>query len=1000
MKVFNETNSLRKSTSSMRVVLLGLLGLCISLAVTSQKRTVSGTVKDIGGDPMIGVSVVLKGTVVGTITNFNGQYTIEATSNRDVLVFSYIGYESKSESVGNKTIIDVTMLEDTKMLDELVVVGYGTQRKSDLTGSVVSVKAEDMNAIPTTSIAEMLRGQAAGVVVTQNTNRPGASSSILIRGKRSLTGGNAPLFIVDGVPVSNIDDFNAQDILSVEVLKDASSQSIYGARASNGVILVTTKRGADNRLIVDFSSYYATQQLKRNFDFYDGDEWIQMKREANRSFPDGVYLADDGLFGIMYQNLLDRNYTDWEALALSAAPQQKYDLSVRAGNQTTKLTTSLGYFKQEGVIQPANYERANFRVNLDHELNKKLKLGINLNYTYSNRQTEDETFSNYITRSPLLDPTDDSGNIIQILEDSRFNPLWNNLHYFNFTEARRLLLNTTLDWKIAKGLNYRLNASMNQRNSEQGIYQDSFHERGATTNGRAVINFGFSEDYLIENIVNYDYNYKDIHKWDATFVQSVNLIKTTDTSVRGYGFTTDDLMYNNIGAAAKTDPVQRDIIPRTLLSYLGRLRYNLLDRYLFSASARIDGSSVFGANNKWGVFPATSFAWRISEESFLSEAYQLSNLKLRLSYGDVGNQAISPYRSQGLVDPYFMQFGSSDPFVGYLPGPQLPNPNLKWETTSSFNSGLDFGLFRDRLSGSVDYYYTITKDLLMQKSINQITGYNSQLVNIGKVMNRGVEVMLNVIPIKLSNFSWNFDLTFGANENKIIELNGELDAEGNPINDLANNWFIGHNIDAYFDYQFDGIWQFEDEIPDFGPNYKPQPGDIRVKDLNEDGLINPEDRMIIDRAPKWTGSISNTLRFYGVDLAFDFYFVQGAVSRNQYLYDSNSGGDLHGRSNGIKVNYWTLENPSTTNPRPRDATIQYFSSLGYQDASYIRLRNLSLGYNLPKTLLKSLKINSVKIYGTATNLWTMTDFLSYSPELSAGSYPEPRTFLLGINASF
>lgn len=995
---------LRKSIPPARILcaksFLILLFVGLTTSLSAQTRTVSGTITDQQGEPLVGVSIVIQGTTQGTVSNFDGKYNLPVQTARDVLVFSYVGYSSQTATVGNRQVINITLLEDTRLLDELVVVGYGTQRKSDLTGSVVSVKADDMNAIPTTSVAEMLRGQAAGVVVSQGSARPGGGSDILIRGKRSLTGGNAPLFIVDGVPVNNIDDFNSQDIQSVEVLKDASSQSIYGARASNGVILITTKRGTENKTTVDFASYVGSQQVKRNFDFYNGDEWVALKREANRTYPEGEYLDDASLFGNMYPNLVDRNYTDWEALMIASALQQKHDLSIRSGSANTRIAVSLGYFDQQGMIQPAAYQRTNFRFNVDHKLSSKLSVGLNTTYTQSNRTQEDEGFSKFITQSPLLSPFDENGQLVNILADSKWNPIWNNQQMINQTRADRLLLNATIDWELLKGLKYRLNASMNSRSAEQGVYLNSVHERGSNSAGRASIDITDYTDYLIENIMMYDTSFSTEHKLDATFVQSYNTIQSKSTSMTGYGFATDDLGFNNIGAASKTDPVIRSITPRNLLSYMGRIRYNALDRYLFSASARIDGSSVFGANNKWGFFPAASFAWRASEEEFLAPADWLTNLKLRLSYGDVGNQAVSPYQSQGLVNSYFMQFGSGEPLVGYLPGTQLPNPNLKWETTSSWNVGVDFGLLRDRISGTVEYYRSVTRDLLMQRSINQITGYNSQLVNIGSVMNQGLEVSLNFIPVKLNNLTWTIDVNFAANDNKILALNGELDADGIPKNDIANRWFIGYNIDAYYDYQFDGIWQTGDEIPDFGPNYKPQPGDIRVKDMDGDGLITPDDRAVMNRAPKWTGSLGSTLRVKGFDFSFDFYTVQGALRSNPFLYDANSGGDLHGKLNGIKVNYWTLENPSNTNPRPRDATISYFSSLSYQDASYLRLRNVALGYNLPKKQLSRVGINNMRVYVSATNLWTQTNFLSYSPEVSAGGYPEPKTYVAGLNVSF
>ena len=966
------------------------------MPVLARQTAVTGIVKDVTGEPLTGVSVVLKNTTTGVITDLAGKYTIQAQP-KDILVFSFLGYVTVQETVGIRSVVNVTLREDPKALDEVVVVGYGTQKRSDLTGSVVSVKADDMNAIPTTSVAEMLRGLGAGIVVTQNSARPGGGSDILIRGKRSIRGGNAPLFIVDGVPVSNIDDFNSHDIQSVEVLKDASSQSIYGARASNGVILITTKKGSGNKTTVDFSAYAGTQYLKRNFDFYSGDEWVQLKREANRSYPDGIYLDDASLFGNMYPNVLAGNYTDWEDLMVKPALQQKYDLSVRSSAPNTNILASVGYFDQQGMIQPAAFQRANFRFNVEHKLSKSLTIGFKSSYVQLNRTQEDESFSEFITQSPVLSPYNEAGEMLNILADSKWNPAWNNKNMNNETDSKRLLLNVSIDWDILfiKGLKYRLNAGLDTRNSEHGVYLNSLHEKGSTSYGKATINIGKSENYLIENIFTYDLQINELNKFDLTFMQSANKMESTSTSMAGYNFATDDLGYNNIGAASKTDPVVRGITPRNLLSFMGRLRYSLMNKYLFSASARIDGSSVFGKNNKWGFFPAASFGWRISEENFMQDCNTwMNNLKLRLSYGSVGNQAIEPYQSQGLVDSYFMQFGTNEPLIGYLHGTQLPNPDLKWETTTSFNAGFDFGFLHDRITGTVEWYRSKTKDLLYERSINQITGYSTQLGNLGAVLNRGFELSFNFVPVKTKDLMWSVDMNFSTNKNEILKLNERGD-------DPANRLFIGHNIDAYYDYAFDGIRQTGEElIPDYGASITVNPGDIKVKDANGDGFITPEDRIVIDRTPDWTGAIGSTLKWKGIDFGFDFYIVQGGIQQNPYLYEANSGGDLHGRVNGIKVDYWTLENPSNTAPRPRDATISNFSSLSYQDASYIRLRNISLGYSFDKKRIKTIGMSSLRIYVSATNFWTKTNYLSYSPEVRAGSYPEPKTFVAGLNVSF
>lgn len=987
----------------MKKIFLALVGVFLSSLLWAD---ISGVVRDEQGEPLIGVSVLIEGTTQGTITDFDGNFTLNAQEGQTLEV-SYMGYRTEHVRVSGSSLA-VVLREDTKTLDEVVVVGYGTQKRSDLTGSVASVKADDVNAVPTSSVAEMLRGQAAGVVVTQNSARPGGQSDIVIRGKKSLTGGNAPLYIVDGTPVDNIDDFNSQDIESVEVLKDAAAQAIYGARASNGVILVTTKKGAEGKTSVDINAYAGAQMVKRNFDLYSGAEWAQLKREANRSFvydpatktATGTYQDDASLFGNMYQNLVDQQYTDWENLMVHPALQQKYDISVRTGNDRSKMSAALGYFDQEGMISPANYQRYNARFDFSQKLGKRVTLGFKANYIHSNQKSEDSDFAKVLTESPLLSAYDADGNMLSLLADSKWSPLWNNAHYTSDKKTDRFMLGANLNWDIWGGFTYRLNASVNYRNQEQGTYQDSKHEKGSSVGGQAAITNTRYVDYLLENIFGYDHTWQDRHHLNVTLVQSIESIRTTKTQTSGSGFATDDLGYNNISAASITNPTVRTITPRHLVSFMGRVNYSLMDKYLFSVSARVDGSSVFGKNSKWGVFPAGSFAWRINQEDWLVDVNWLTNLKLRLSAGSVGNQAIDPYQTQGLVDGYYMKFGDQNAMVGYLPSTQLQNPDLKWETTTSYNVGLDFGFLRDRIMGSVEYYYAKTTDLLVEKSINQTTGYNTQLVNMGSVMNQGVEITANFVPVKIKNFTWTIDLIWAHNQNKILSLNGATGADGQLLNDEANNWFIGHNINAYYDYVFDGIWQLDDDIPDYGGTYQPQPGDIRVRDVNGDGQITPDDRVVIDRDPKWTASFGTSFKFYGVDITFDFYGVYGAVRQNNYLYAANQGGDLKGVRNGIKVNYWTIENPSNTAPRPRDGNISYFSSLSYQDASYFRLRNFSVGYSFPKKLIAKAKMTNLRIYCTASNLFTCTRYQSYSPEASAGSYPEPRTVIGGLNLSF
>lgn len=1003
MKIQVNLNLKWYKTLFLKKAVFCLLFLSVFTTAFAQSQSVSGSIKDKNGEPMIGVSVMVKGSLNGTISDINGNFNIKVDSPKDVLVFSYVGYEKQTVIAGTQKTLKIVMLESSKALDEVVVVGYGTQRRSDLTGAVVSVKAEDMNSIPTSSVAEMLRGQAAGVQVTQSSARPGGTSDIYIRGKRSLTGGNQPLFIVDGVPVTNIDDFNAQDIKSVEVLKDASAQSIYGARASNGVILVTTNRGQEGKMQIDLNSYLSVQELKRNFEFYSGEEWAQLRREAWRSNNNGIYADDAAVFTAdMLDALKNKKFTDWEDLALDPAMLNNHTLSIRSGSDKSKFATSIGYFDQNGMVANSNYQRANIRFNFDQKLTKKLSMGVNVNYTYSNKNSEDGEFSEFITMNPLYRAYDDNGKMVSVTPDAYWNPMWNNANSVNNTKTFRLLLNVFADWEIVKGLKYRLNTSFNRRDYEQGTYQNRLHEKGSTLRGTASITNAFGYEYLIENILTYDQKINEANKFDITLVQSTNKQLDTKNTISGSGFSSDLLTYNAISSALKPNPADRSITPRNLLSYMGRLRYNLLDRYLFSASARIDGSSVFGVNNKYGFFPAASFAWRANEEAFLKNVDEISNLKLRMSYGSVGNQAVGPYQSQALVKAYYMQFGTLDPLVGYLPGTQLWNPDLKWETSTSTNVGLDFGLLNDRITGSVEYYVTNTTDLLMNRSLNKSTGYSSQLVNIGKVQNKGIEISASFVPVKTKDLTWTVDVSFSKNNNKIIALNGALDENGKPKDDVDNRWFIGHPMDSYYSYKFDGIWQLSDTalIP---TSHMPtaRPGDVRIVDIDGDSIITPNDREIKDRTPDWIGSIGSTLRFKGIDFSFDIYTVQGGIRQNAYLYDFNSGGSLQGKLNGLKVDYWTPENPSNTAPRPYDnAASPYMESLSYQDGTYVRLRNVMLGYTLPQKMSRKIGMEKFRLYASATNWITLTDFLSYSPESGPNGYPEPRTFTFGLNISF
>lgn len=997
------------------------VAVAIGTTASAQSKNVTGTVSDASG-PLIGVNVMVKGTSIGAITDLDGHYSLEVPQNA-ILVFKYIGYEPIEKAVGNQSILNIQMAEDSQQLDEIVVVGYGIQRKSDLTGSVTSIKAEDLNTFPASNVGDMLRGKAAGINVTATSGRPGSAPDILIRGKRSLTGGNEPLYVVDGVPVDGdgFANLNNADIKSLEVLKDAAAQAIYGARAANGVILITTKRGEKGKVQVDLNTYVGTQFLKKNFDFYSGEEFYQLRKEAVRTemgrMPENPHevLADE----IMEKAYADKRYTDWEDLMLDPAFVQKYDLSIRGGGERTKIAASFGFFKQDGMAPNSDYSRGNFALNMDYEVYKWLSIGSNISFARSKQTREDGNFNEYITRSPLGQPYNEDGSVAEFINSSLdVNPLYRAQNANREVMMNNLKLNVFMDLKLFKGFNYRLNASFYNIQKEDGQYKNKAYPLGGASG--SLLN-GNKEHFLVENIINYAVPIKNKdHRLDLTLVQSWDEETQKDMEYSANSVPVD-FDWNMLPDGNVTG-IGRKYEERTLLSFMARAQYGLMDKYLLTAAWRRDGSSVFGPSNKWGDFLSLALAWRIKEEAFLKEVNWLSNLKLRASYGQVGNQAIKPYKTLGATEGLGTEFGNVLE-TGYLPNKELSNPNLKWETTSSANFAVDFGIFDNRLSGTIEYYNTTTTDLLVARSINNSLGYSTMYDNLGKTRTQGLEVSLNADVIRREDFKWSVGVNFTKSKNEIVKINDKKDDKGKYLDDVNNKWFIGQPIDVYFDYQFDGIYQYEDfdistgsdgktiyelkktydtdgdGIPDkaLGRADNVEPGFIKVKDVNNDGEINSDDRVVIKKDPDYIASISSNLYFKGFDLYLDFYTVQGATLKNDYF----AGESLQGKLNAIKVDYWTPENPSNVAPRPRfQSQPVYNSTRSYQDASYFRLRTISLGYTFPRHLTKKININNLKIYCTGTNLLTATKFKSYSPELAPGSYPEAKQVIVGLNVSF
>ena len=998
---------------------------------SQQRHKISGIILNELGQPLPGATILEKGTNNSVQTDFDGKFIFEVRSPNAVIVISYLGYANQEITLKGQSNLSIKMLENVSSLNEVVVVGYGSQRKKDVTGAISSVNVKDMLNVPTNNVSEMLRGRVAGVEVTIGSSRPGGDSNILIRGKRSLSGSNSPLFVVDGSPVNDINDLNANDIKSVEVLKDAASQAIYGARASAGVILVTTKRGLNGKTQIDVSMASSIQSVKKNFDLMTGVDWLQMRLAQQNDFRPLIQIDDSVIENLLNDPIVFANYkarktTDWLGELIKPALLRSANISIRGGNENTKYSTSFNYTNQDGMIQKSSFERITGRLNLDQKISNKIKSGVNLSFTHSLANGEDgitngssgtnNMFQNAITLSPYASPYNDKGELNQyVTTDYKYNPIWNSREASDQEFTTRFLSNVFIDWEIAKGLKYRLNSKYDLRNQNRESYQTRLHQLGRPFNGWGQLRNDKDSEWLIENILTYDKEINDNNRFDITLMQSTNKFRSESLKVVGKDFLTDFYGANGIESAKTFDIPQRSISNRQLMSYLFRLRYTLFDKYIFSGSVRYDGSSVFGIENKWGLFPSFSAAWRINEEAFLKNSSLVSNLKLRLSYGEVGNQGVGAYQTTASTIQSQMLFGGSAAYsIGLLPGNIMPNPFLKWEKSASKNVGLDYGFFNDKLTGSIEWYDTRTTDLLVYNKLATSTGYSSQLTNLGEVQNTGIEVQAGTTLVKTKDFNWGLNATFTKNRNKIVKIDGKTDVNGNPLDQPNNNWFIGHSIDAYYEFKPDGIFntvadvrasaQGNDSstgVPLSDALVAAKVGTVRVVDINGDKVINELDRQIIDSNAKWIGSLSTTLNYKGFELFLDFYTVQGVVKNNTYLYDYNYGGTYSGGLNGIKRDYWTPSGLGQEAPQPKLLTTDpYLKSLGLQDASYVRLRTISLGYTMPKDWIDQIGLTKLNVFANASNYFTSTKYQSFSPESSPSSYPEPKMLTIGVNASF
>jgi TonB-linked SusC/RagA family outer membrane protein len=992
----NTEISYKKENESL--IVLTLTSAIAKQAPGTDQKKITGIVSDESGEPIAGANIIVKGAASGIITDMNGEFQLEVPQNA-VLVVSYIGYNLQEISVQGKTSFRITLTENVQTLEEVLVVGYGTIKKRDLTGSVSQLSSSSIqNQAVMKDPIQALQGKIAGADITTG-NAPGSSSVILIRGYNSINAGNSPLIVVDDAPFAGkVDEINPAEIESIDILKDASSTAIYGSRGANGVIIITTKRARkDSRLTINYDGYAGVSKSFRNYDMMSGEKYADWKRAANQGRTDKEVFDD-----IQLNALGTGQFTDWQELMFSGTGYKTdHNISINQSAGRNRNMLVLGYNKDQSIIDNMSYERFSARINGDMELAKNFTIGYSSLLALTTRNNGDNSAWKYGTvLDPLTEVYDENGEMrfynsgwYQTVLHS--NPMFdidkNNVD--NKEKRTRILLNLFADWEIISGLKFRTSLTYGMSAIENGVY------RSATTQARQLASpsaeFKKTNDQQITftNLLNYKKLVKE-HSFDVSLVHDMQTDRSELTGLTGQDMPYFGSWYN-VNEAPDIFSRLSSVRKWALLSFMGRVNYSFKDRYLLTLTGRYDGSSRLADGNKWDFFPSAALAWRINEEAFLYEADWLSNLKLRLSWGNSGNTAIAEYATQGALGRYVYYFGTTEQSaMGYLPT-ELPNNRLGWERTEEYNAGIDFGFLNNRINGSVDGYIRNTHDLLMQRNLPVTTGYEFTWQNVGKMRNSGIEVVLNTVPVVTKDFRWILDFTFGYNKNEIVELfNGREDSPG-------NKWFIGQPLYVEYLYKYAGVWQYGEEAE--AARYSREPGAPKVEDVNRNDKYDQDDLFIYNRIPKWTAGLSTGLYYKDFDLNIYFY------TRRKYGQVLGVLTDEAGstRYNHLNVDFWTPDNPANACPKPAITNSQNLliqSDYAYRDLSFIRLKNINLGYTLPKKVSRKFHSERFRVCFMVENpyTWTKSDYVGLDPE-NCNSYTDHRpltSFVFGINASF
>lgn len=1008
-----------------------LLLLClIPLCSIAQNITVKGIVKDNLGESVIGANVTEKGTTNGMITDLDGNFSLTVQKNA-TLVISYIGYVTQEIAIKGNTNLNIILKEDSKALEEVVVIGYGTARKSDVTGSIASVGGDKLQEMPSTNITYALQNRVAGVDMTQTSSQPGATMQIRIRGTRSLTASNDPLVVLDGIPfMGNLSDINPGDIKSMDILKDASSTAIYGSRGANGVILITTNRGAQGTPAkFTYNGYVGAKSVFSKYPMMDGPKYAEMRKYAGK-----------------FENSLDESddmNTDWQDLLYRTGMVNSHDVSVAGGTNNGSYSFGAAYYKDQGVIPTQNYTRYSLRGSFDQGVGKYFRFGLTTNSNYNVTKGSNIDLYSVLNNTPLVNPYNEDGSlkrtvklnsqdenfvvtrdVVENLEDSWLN------EKKGFGTYNNLFAEVQCPW--VKGLKYRVNLGLNYRSTKGGVFTgEGINSSTADTPSTASLEHTETTNWAIENLITYDRTFGK-HQLNIVGMYSAEETVYTKSHIAARDIPAEYLQYYNLGRAEGTitvNPDNWDYQKSGLMSWMGRAMYTYDNRYMLMVTVRADASSRLAKGHQWHTYPAVSAGWNIGQESFMDDLEWLDILKVRVGYGQTSNQAVAPYSTWGKLSTRPYNFGPTGYATGYYVS-ALPNYDLGWEYSSTWNFGLDFTLLGGRLSGTFEYYIQKTSDLLQSVNLPSTSGVSSYVGNVGKTENKGVEFTLNGTILDNHNgWTWDASINISANRNKLTEL-----ASG-AERDEANNWFVGHPIDAIYDYEKIGLWQEGDPYLDIlepGGNV----GMIKVKytgEYNEDGTpvrqIGPDDRQIISMEPKFTGGFSTRVAYKGFDLNVITAFKCGGKLISTLHHSNGYLNMLTGRRGQVDVDYWTEENTNAKYPKPGGIQSgdnpKYGSTLGYFDASYWKVRNISLGYKFDEQKwLKNFGIQSLRAYVSIQNPFVICspfhketgldpETNSYGNEnvavtsgiqkrfLTVGTNaPSTRNYLFGINLTF